>query len=123
MLIAFLIFVFLVAFVFVAGIAIGRTGREQLRAESQELREKLAAVTGAHQALQTCYADLRRIASEAWQLAYHRHFPDKTIISPEQLRQLEKQFDFESGKPDFGNINATIPVPVRPDDEWPDEIG
>ena len=108
MLIAFLIFVSLAAFFLTVGIAIGRAGREQLRAESQELREKLAAVNGAHETLQTCYADLRRIASEAWQLAYQRHFPDKTIISPEQLKQLEKQFNFESGKPD---------------EEWPDEIG
>lgn len=128
MLIACLIFVSFVVgfFLVVLGVAIGRAGREQLRAESQESRERLATITGAHETLKTCYADVSKIAREAWRLAYERHFPDKSIISPEQLKQLERQFDFESGKPkqDFGDTR--IPDPRRfekVDDDWPDQIG
>lgn len=68
---AFLVFVSVaVVFLFI-GIAIGNTGREQLRIELANLR-------GKHETLSEAYNHLRELAGQAFDLAKARHFPQPT---------------------------------------------
>lgn len=102
--------------VFICGVSLGRTGRDQLRLE-------LANLKGKHETLTGAYQDMRRIAGEAWTLAHERHFPEKAI-TPKQHEQLEKQFDFESVRPNYVAPEVKFcpgcSVSVRAD-TWPQE--
>jgi hypothetical protein len=80
MLIVLIAFAFILFAAFICGVAIGRTGRDSLRAEIHRLREEVANVTGARDTLQITYDHMREIAKNALVVAREKHFPQTGCV-------------------------------------------